>query len=36
MNAVFSLGQVLWQGGGKKNVRDYIAFVFIAAPLVKR
>ena len=25
-------GQVLWQGG----VRDYLAFVFIAAPLVKR
>ena len=30
-------GQVLWQGGGR-NVRDnlYLAFVFIAAPLVKR
>ena len=28
-------GQELWQGGGR-NVRDYLAFVFIAAPLVKR
>ena len=28
-------GQALWQGGGR-NVRDYLAFVFIAAPLVKR
>ena len=34
-------GQALWQGGGR-NVRDYnpfviySAFVFIAAPLVKR
>ena len=35
MNAVFSLGQALCQGGGK-NVRDYLAFVSIAAPLVKR
>ena len=26
-------GQALWQGGGR-NVRDYLAFVFIAAPLV--
>ena len=25
----------LWQGGGR-NVRDYLTFVFIAAPLVKR
>ena len=28
-------GKALWQGGGR-NVRDYVAFVFIAAPLVKR
>ena len=28
-------GQALWQGGGR-NVRDYLAFVFIAASLVKR
>ena len=46
MNAVFSPGlfkgivgggggQALWQGGGR-NVRDYLAFVFIGAPLVKR
>ena len=43
MNAVYSPGffkgivggQALWQGGGR-NVRDYLAFVFIAAPLVKR
>ena len=27
--------KALWQGGGRK-VRDYLAFVFIAAPLVKR
>ena len=27
--------QSLWQGGGER-VRDYLAFVFIAAPLVKR
>ena len=45
MNVVFSPGffegigggggQASWQGGGR-NVRDYLAFVFIAAPLVKR
>ena len=45
MNAAFSPGffegivrvggQALWQGGGR-NVRDYLAFVFIAVPLVKR
>ena len=28
-------GQALWQGGGR-NVTDYLAFVFIAASLVKR
>ena len=28
-------GQALWQGG-RRNVRDYLTFVFIASPLVKR
>ena len=35
MNVVFSPDFSLWQGG-RRNDRDYLAFVFIAAPLVKR